>query len=149
MPLQLTAPIYKEFTLDRTDEKYSSDGSTTVLIKQAAQGEHERRQDLFSVLERKYSELDPEEVSLVQRFSMEELKRLEVWLTLCASNILDEKGKELFPSKKLKSDSYPKLSMSRKQFDDAWALLPPDVAAEIHEKVLEVNLMWAGAEGEV
>ena len=146
MALQLTAPIFKTFTLDRTDEKYPSDGSTTVLIKQAAQGEHERRQDLFSVLERKYSQLDPGEVSLVQRLSMEELKRLEVWLTLCECNILNEKGKELFPSKKAKGQTV--LNMTQQQFNEAWSQLPPSVAQEIHEKVLEVNLMWAGMEGE-
>ena len=98
MPLKLVAPVYQEFTLDKSDEQYNVEGEgSKVTIKQAAQREHEQRQDLFSTLERKFKELEPEEISIVSRFSMEELKRQEVWLTLVESNITDEHGKTLFP----------------------------------------------------
>jgi hypothetical protein len=147
MPITLSAPIYKDFVLERTDERYGNDGeSTTVTIKQASQLEHERRQNLFSTLERKFSELKPEEVTLVQNIPMEELKRLETWLTLCDCNILDPDGKALFPSKQ--KSGAPSLSMTKTQFGKAWGSLPPDVAEEIHEKVLEVNFMWRGRSGE-
>ncbi len=148
MPLQLVAPIYKTFTLERSDEKYSVDGEgTTVTIKQAAQREHEQRQDLFSTLERKVKDLAPNEVSIVSRFSYEELKRQEVWLTLVECNITKDDGKALFPTKKVKG-GISQLAHSKAQFNEAWGRLPPDVATEIHEKVLEVNLMWTGIEGE-
>lgn len=149
MPLQLVAPIYETFILELTDEKYKvEDGSsTTVTIKQAAQFEHEMRQDLFSVLERKYKELTPDEITLVQRISMEELKRLETYLTLVECNIKDESGKDLFPSKKAKGKE-PILAMKKGQFERSWGSLPPDVAREIHSKVLLVNKLWAGLEGE-
>lgn len=148
MPLKLLAPVYQEFTLDKSDEKYNVDGEgSKVTIKQAAQREHEQRQDLFSTLERKFKELTPDEISIVSRFSMEELKRQEVWLTLVEANITDENGKSLFPSRKVKG-GYSVLAMKRQEFNDSWGKLPPDVATEIHEKVLEVNLMWAGVEGE-
>ncbi len=149
MPLKLTSPIFKTFALDKTDDKYKveDDASTTVTIKQATQNEHERRQDLFSVLERKYKELVPDEITLVQRISFEELKRLETYLTMVECNIKGQDGKDLFPSKKAKGKD-PVLAMKRGQFDEAWGALPPDVAREIHAKVLEVNLMWAGLEGE-
>jgi hypothetical protein len=149
MPLQLISPIYKTFILEDTDVKYKvEDGeNTTVTIKQAAQFEHEQRQDLFSVLERKYKELTPDEITLVQRISMEELKRLETYLTLVECNIKDVEGKELFPSKKAKGKE-PVLAMRRDAFEHAWGSLPPDVCIEIHGKVLEVNKLWAGLAGE-
>jgi hypothetical protein len=148
MPLELVAPLYKEFVLEKTDEKYGVEGEgTSVLIKQAAQREHEQRQDLFSTLERKFKQLAPDEVSLVSRFSLEELKRQEVWLTMVECNIKDEKGKALFPSRKEKG-GHSVLAMTKQQFYDAWGKLPPDVANEIHDKVLEVNILWTGFEGE-
>ena len=147
MPLKLTAPVYKQFTLEQTDEKYEIEGATTVSIKQAAQHEHMIRQDFFSTLERKYDSLTPDEVSIVQRIALEELKQLEVWLTLVECNIEGENGKPLFPSKKSKVGDL-RLAMQKNQFENNWGLLPPDVAAEIHDKVLEVNIQWGGAEGE-
>lgn len=148
MPLQLTAPIIKIFTLDASDKKYGNEGEpTTVTIRQATQGQHAERQSLFSTLERKWSELDPDQVSLVTQLSSAELMRMEVWLTLTECNLLDEEGDLLFPSKKNgKGDSV--ISMTRKQFNDAWAKLFPDVALEIHSKVLEVNPLWKGPAGE-
>lgn len=149
MPLKLITPIYKTFTLVRTDEKYGTDGeSTTVTVKQASQMEHETRQQLFAPLERRYNNKEPELLSYVQTISMEELKRLECWLTICECNIQDEEGKAMFPSRKSKVGSHPELAMTRGQFNEAWGKLPPDVCNEIHEKVLEVNLIWGGALGE-
>jgi hypothetical protein len=148
MPIQLIAPIYETMTLDRSDERYGNDGEPTeVTIRQASQHEHERRQDLFSKLERKYSDLSPDEVTVVQNIPMEELKRLETFLTLCDCNLLDENGDPLFPSKRDRN-GHPRMSLSKTQFDLAWGKLPPDVAEEIHEKVLEVNLIWRGRSGE-
>lgn len=147
MPLQLAAPVYKTFELEETDKTYEVDEATTVTIKQAAQYEHERRQQLFSTLERKFKELEPDEIILVQTLSTEELKRLEVWLTLVECNILDAEGELLFPSKENK-DGHPRLAMNNAAFVRAWGMLQPDVADEVHDKVLEVNLLWAGTAGE-
>lgn len=149
MPLQLTAPIYETFTLDRTDERYGVEGgeSTTVMIKQATQYEHATRQALLDKIERKYRTDDPEAISFVQNFTLEELMREEAFLTMVECNILDEKGKPLFPSKKVKGGQ-PALAMTRQQFNDSWGLLPPDVCAEIQEKIRGVNFMWkTGGEG--
>ena len=142
MPLKLSAPLYETFRLERSDEKYGDGGEpTTVRIKQAAQHEHEQRQQLFSILRREYENKNPDTVTLVQVLSLEELKRLEVKLTLVECNIQDENGKELF--KFTKSDR-PRIDMTDTQFANAWGTLPPDVANEIHEKVLEVNVQWSG-----
>jgi hypothetical protein len=132
--------------LEKSDARYGIEGeSTTVLIRQAAQHEHEVRQQVFATLERRFNDLAPDEMTLVQTANMEELKRLETWLTLCEANIMDDAGKPLFPSKKTDKD-HSRLAMTKQQFEEAWGKLPPDVADEIHNKVLEVNIMW-GSKG--
>ena len=144
MPLKLISPLYETFELKKTDEKYGSEGEASfVVIKQAAQHEHERRQQLFATLERKFSEIDPNQFSLVQTLSSEELKRTEVWLTMVECNIQDQEGKNLFPSKKDKA-GHSTLNMTQEAFNRNWGLLPPDVCLEIHGFVQEVNKVWAG-----
>lgn len=148
MPLQLAAPLYKTFELPKTDAKYNVDGEpTTIVIRQARQGQHEIRQQIFATLERKYSSEQPNQVSIVSNWSSEELRTTEVWLTLCGSNIRAENGELLFNSEP-DVDGNPKLAMSKQAFLNAWGKLQPDVCDEIHEKVLEVNLAWRGPEGE-
>ena len=148
MPLKLIAPLYETFELTETDKLYENEGDpTTVTIKQAAQHEHERRQQLFSTLERRYNEAQPEEVALVQTVSFEELKRQEVFLTLVESNIEGPDGEVLFPSRKNKA-GHPELAMTSAQFNQAWGKLPPSVANEIHDKVVAVNIIWSGLVGE-
>lgn len=148
MPLKLIAPLYKTLTLEKSDERYGNEGdSTIVTIRQASQQEHERRQQQFATLERKYSDLSPDEVTVVQNIPMEQLKRLETYLTLCECNIVDEDDKALFPSKKDKN-GHPRLDMTKQAFETAWGKLPPDIAEEIHDKVLEVNIVWSGRRGE-
>ncbi len=150
MPLKLIAPLYETFTLDKSDERYGEpdDDPTTVTVKQASQSQHEMRQSMFSTLEQKWKQLEPDEVTLVQRISMEELKKLEVYLCMVECNMLKDEDKLLFPSKKGK-DGNPELAMNKNRFMDTWGLLLPFVAAEIHEKVLKVNPLWSGGtEGE-
>lgn len=148
MPLKLTAPLYKTFTLDKADEKYGSmDDPTIVKVKQASQKQHEERQSLFATLEQRWNQLEPDEVALVQTISMEEVKKLEVYLSLVESNFEDENGAPLFPSREGK-DGVPELAMSKPMFVTAWGKLLPDVAREIHQKVLEVNPLWRGSAGE-
>jgi hypothetical protein len=148
MPLKLAAPIYATHTLDESDKKYGLEGDkpTIVTVKQARQGEAELRANYFAKLERKWNDDTPGEVTLIQNIGYEELKRLEVWLTLVECNLEDENGKALFPSKQV--GGHPVLAMTKQQFFDTWSRLPPDIADEIHSKVLEVNPLWGGALGE-
>jgi hypothetical protein len=80
-------------------------------------------------------------VRFVQRFSFEELKRLEVFLTLKGSNIEAPDGKPLWNFGK---DGFIKES----DFNRGWAQLPVSVAQEIHDCVLEVNVDWQPLLGE-
>ena len=137
MPLNIGVPLEKDFTLDRTDAFYgaSADSPTRITIVQATQGAHEKRAQLFSNVIREMGNTGDDIVRLIQRFSMEELKRIECSLTLKACNIKMENGEFLF-----KFDNRGKISDS--EFKKAWDLLPPYVAQEIHECVLDVNVDW-------
>lgn len=142
MPLKLAAPVSKDFLLERSDEALNTEGDPTkISIRQAAQGEYERRQQMFSEWTRAYDPVTGQD-QVVQRLNVEMLKRLEVYLTLSDCNIEAENAKALFRFKG------GKISMSELEFDRAWAKLPLVIATEIHEKVLVVNPTW-DSEGEV
>ncbi len=150
MPFQISDPIYRSFDLVQTDATYNPDTKTgtTVVIRQARQHEHANRMDQWGKFERKYSSMNPDEVKVVQELSYEAIKLLEASLCLVESNILAEDGEKLlFPSKKDEKGK-SMLDMTTKEFEAAWGYLPPDVAKEIHKKIIEVNPMWGGASGE-
>lgn len=132
MPFKLIAPVEKEFTLDRADKFYGVTGSPTrVIMRQASQLQKERRDELFATLTREYDGKAEDVVRYVQRFSLSELMRMEVYLSLVGANLEDENGRPMF-----------RKGMSEQDFNRAWGKLPPDVCAEIHEKVYEVNPTW-------
>jgi len=139
MPIQLSVPLEQDFPLEDSDKAYGSKDDptpTTVTIRQAMQGEHERRAALFASIVREQSINAPEEfVRFIQRFSFEELKRVETFLTLSGSNIKGPDGKPLW--------KFPRNGqISESDFNIGWAKLPPLVAREIHNKVLELNVDW-------
>lgn len=131
MALKLTAPIEKEFTLDHTDRLFETEG-TTVRVRQASQRENEERAALFQEMIRRYDAND--NVSVIQHFNFPRLMRKQAQLTVVESNITDETGRALF-----------RPGMPGAEFELAWGKLPPAVAWEIHEKVLELNPDWAPA----
>jgi len=135
----------KDFTLDRSDLAYGNEGEATkVTVFQATQAENERRALVHSEVTQiinAQSSMDAE-LRLYQKWSMEELKRIEVYLTMVGCNILDRNGNDLFRFKN--GDDHAHLDMTEAEFRKVWGKIPPDVAQEIHEKVLEVNITWAG-----
>jgi len=148
MPVKLIAPIEKDFVLERTDLAYENEGDPTkVTIRQATQEQNERRSLIHSEVTQIISARSSfgDDLQLRQKWSVEELKRVEVYLTLIGCNLEDEEGKSLFRFKSLNGHS--DLDMTENEFKKAWGRLPPDIAQEIHEKVLEVNLSWGGPLG--
>jgi hypothetical protein len=145
MPLQLSAPLEKDFTLTAIDERYGNTGEATkIRVRQATQAAHERRAQIFSEVARVIKQNDPlidQSIEIRQRWSLEELKRLEVFMTLVGCNILNEDGNPLF--RFAKRGGRTELAMSEMDFNRAWGQLPPDVAQAIYECVLEVNLDWS------
>ena len=144
MPLQLTAPIEKEFPLEKSDKQLGCTGDPTrVTIRQATQAEHERRSDIWAEMTQEVmgDRVSPDSIRLIQRISLPELHRIEAFCTMSACNILDIGDKQLFKFKDGKVD------MQENEFRIAWGKLDPMVVDEIHEKILEVNLTW-GNRGE-
>jgi len=140
MPLQLTAPIEKEFVLEKSDEAYENDGDPTrVFIRQATQSQHERRSHMWSELVQEIigNREAPDAVRLIQKLNIPELHRLEVYLTMIGCNILGENDEPLFKFRD------QKLDMTEHEFKLAWGMLPPLIANEIHEKVMELNVTWS------
>jgi len=146
MPLKLVAPINKEFTLNKTDEYYGVTGDPSkVTIRQATQGDNEKRTNLFAEVTRV---IEGTKIKTSSRWSYEQLRRLEVYLTLVGCNITDDQDKPIFNFRSLQNGNQV-LDMSESHFTEKWNSLPPLVAEEIHEKVLEVNISWDGTAGEV
>ena len=137
MPIKLKSPLKKEFHLTKSDGELGVDGiegdPTLITVRQATQGDHELRNDLDSEFRREY---DGRTIKVVQRISFDDLRRREVFLTLCACNILDEDG-----SKPLFAFENGRLN-NEEVFNRSWGKLPPTVADEIHEKVMEMNPLW-------
>jgi len=133
MPFQLKSPLRKEFRLERSDKEFATEGDpTSVIIRQATQGDYELIRDLLNDYRREY---DGQTITISQRLSPDDIRRREVYLTLSACNIMDEHGKPLFKFEKerLKNEL---------EFKAAWYRLPPVVAEEIHKYVLEINPLW-------
>ena len=149
MPIKLIAAIEKDFILARADSTYGKVGEepTKIRIKQAKQGEKEARDAYFAELTRVSSGYFDPEIKIRQKVSFEELKRLEISLTLIDCNIMGEDGKPLFTFKR-NSEGKQYLDMNVNDFLIRFSALPPDVVDEIHEKVLEVNPSWGGTQGE-
>jgi hypothetical protein len=132
-----------EFTLDKSDKHYGTDGEPTkIAVRQATQAQNEKRSRVFSEVSQVMDGRSPSSIELSQRWSMEELKRTEAFLTLVSCNIKGEDNKSLFKFSKDGGKQY--LDMSDIEFREAWGSLPPIVANEIHSKVLEVNTTWSG-----
>lgn len=142
MPIKLSAPIEQEFVLEKADETYGNDGEPTrIVVRQATQAQNEKRSRVYSEVNRVLSSsLDDGETILRQQWSWEELKRMEVYLSLVDCNIMNEDGNPLFKFRK--NGNHQIMDMTTSAFEKAWGLLPTDVAMEIHEKVMEVNLSW-------
>lgn len=147
MPAVLSLPLEKKITLYLTDEDSNTenpDESTFVVVRQATQREVEKRAELTADASRIFRE-GSSEIEVKQRWSIEEQKRLEVYLTLANCNIgapvsEEEKPHNLFKFTKKNNRGY--IAMSEEEFNEAWGLLPAEWAEQIHEAVLVVNPQW-------
>jgi hypothetical protein len=138
MAFKLSAPIEKRIELNLPTD-VDPDQDTYVVVAQATQREVERRAELFAVASRIFRD-GAKEVEVKQRWSAYEQHRLEVYLCLADTNILDADGKPMFTFRKEGGRS--RLAMSEEQFKVAWGKLPSVVADAIVEAVLEVNPDW-------
>jgi len=136
MALKIDLPTEKVLKLIKADPT----GEAFVTIRQARQAQHEKRGELFAEASRVWTEGN-DQFELKQKVSMEEVRRTEVELTIADCNIEGPDGEPLFKFA-TNSNNTKRLAMNSLAFAKAWGLLPPEVANEIHEKVVEVNLQW-------
>lgn len=142
MSFKLATPLIVQFHLAKTDALFpnSDDPSkTTIEVRQASTGDVEARADLFNKFKRTFDGFG--NFTIEQNVTMDDVRRMEVFLTLAACNIKKSDGNSLFTFKDGKL-------RDRDAFEKAWALLPPQTSEEIHDFVLQHNKLWS-AEGEV
>lgn len=135
MPLKITPPIQSSHILAKTDAHFGSTkgGSTSIMVRQASTGDVERRDDLFAEFKKTLGKNG--DLTLVQRLSWNEIRRVQVFLTLAACNIIDETGEPLFV---FDNNRLPNEVIFNRQ----WSKLDPIVSAEIAELVVKTNPMW-------
>jgi hypothetical protein len=133
MALKIQPPIFKEFTLEKSDTANgNTESPTKIRIRQATRGEHEARNHLFAESKREFvGGRAYETVDL----SRDDLRRKEVFLTLAYANIENADGEPLF---KFKNDRL----VDEFQFIIAWNQLDYIVAEEIIECVHDLNIQW-------
>lgn len=142
----LSKPLVRTFLLDDVDTEINPDRDMSVDIRQANQGDAERRADLYA--NTKQSFINGETAFTVeQRFSYPEQQRVEVFLVLAACNIPIEDPNAKDGQRDLfrfhtRPNGIPGLSMTDKEFRAAWELLPSQVADSMHAKVLLMNPNW-------
>ena len=134
MPIKLSTPLVEDFILEKSDTELKNNGEPSrVTIRQATQGDRERRDKVLYAFERKFK--SDNEIEVTQKVAYDDVIRTEVMLTLASCNIDNMDGKPLFTFE----DGRVK---SEREFEKAWASLPPIVADEISEKVHIVNILW-------
>jgi hypothetical protein len=141
MPVTLKPAIKKDFALTEVDEAYSVSGDepTLITVRQATQGDHERRGEMFTRLTKEYT---ANGTRMYQEFSYSTLMRLEVFLTLAGCNITDEEtGAPIFKFKEGRLTN-------EAEFEKTWIKMYPDICRAIHLRVLEMNPTWNGDLGE-
>lgn len=141
MSFKLATPLVSEYFLTKTDAMYPNPEDPTktrIEVRLASTGDVERRADLFNKFKRTFDGFG--NFTIEQNVTMDDVRRMEVFLTLAACNIKKPDGQPLFVFKNGKLTD-------KDAFEKAWALLPPQVSEEIHELILQHNKLWS-AEGE-
>ena len=134
MPIRIVPPPVKKFILVESDEQLENDGEPTVVfIRPAVQGDEEMRNRLFTSVTSEYVQ---DAIVSSSTLSIDDLRRVEVFLTLADSNLLGYDGKPLFLFEN------ERLSTTEFEFDKVWGQLPNVIAEEIIRYVLEVNQQW-------
>lgn len=144
MPYKIPETIIKEMRLTKLDKAQGikKEEATTVSVKTAAVRENSLRASLFEEYTQEISQDGPER--LIFKLPLYQLMAKETFLTLVGCNITVGKGDDVRPLFTFGQGSNgPFLDMREPEFNAAWGRLDDDVAAEIHEKVLEMNPHWA------
>jgi len=141
MAKAITRPIERVLKL----EKWAPTAETYVTIRQATQDARAKLYEVYDGATQVVGD-DGRVQEWKLSFRREKAKEVATRLTLVDCNIPDPDGHPLFRFK-VATTGRPILDMTPPQFAEAWGQLPPELADEIYQKVLEVNPQW-GPEGE-
>lgn len=119
-------------------------GEATVTIRQATNGDNTRR---FELTEKQQWSRDNDGSALTVIWNPGKIARLDAYLTLVGADLEDEDGNPLFQFQRYK-DGSQYLAMSQDAFNKVWDALPSELAAEIHEHILDCNPQWDTSSGE-
>ena len=121
------------------------DGEAYVEFRQARRGEEEKRQEMLDDMTWVLDNSGGFN-GLKQNQTRTAVTRLEVFMTLCGSNLeFGSEDEEVDPEPvfKFKTDrGVPQLAMSEAQFEKVWNLLPVELAEEIVEACHQHNPQW-------
>ena len=148
MPLKISIPLEETHVLERSDAAYGNDGEPSrVTVRQATQAQNEKRSHIYSEVTNVINRSDEmsAELQLRQHWSLEELKRMEVFLTMVDCNVLAPNDEPLFKFRQKGNKQV--MNMTTNEFAEAFGKLPTDIASEIHSMVLKVNPSWDGPLG--
>jgi hypothetical protein len=144
MPAHVSLPETQEFRLEKLDERQGvpEDEKTTVTIRLATVRQNSIRSRLFSEYIREIpNKGDGTKERVIWRLPLYDLIAEEVFLTMVGCNLTTADGKKpLFRFGNGPMGSF--LDMNKDQFLEAWGTTDDETAAEIHAKVLEMNIHW-------
>jgi ketosteroid isomerase-like protein len=134
MPIKLAEPLTKDFDLIKSDTRFKNltGEPTRITLRQATQGDVASRNEILANYTRNF---DGDRVTISQNVAFDDVKKRSVFLVLVDCNIKDLDDTMLF---KFRNGRPTSIS----EFEVSWAKLPPIVADEMYEKVLEMNPIW-------
>jgi hypothetical protein len=144
MPISIVKPDSTKYFLDKSDAFFSiekDEERTFVEIRKATMREVAHRSELFSEFVQEFNRKDPGVERQIFRLPMHKLYAIEVYETLAACNIMSDDD-TLFHFRTDRSGRRV-LDMTEREFLEAWGLLEPMVAEEIHDCVIKENPQWS------
>jgi len=130
----------------KTFSTVMEDGELEVVIRQARVGDNLRRGEYFAEVTQIYDDAFMGPMQVKQSRNAHEIRRFEVFATLVGCNLQDEDGEDLFRFGN--NDQGAFLDMTEPAFNNVWDLLPMNVAELVHDRVLEVNVLWDPTSGD-
>ena len=135
---------------ERFENITGAEDGVTIEVRQAREGEHIQRQQLFAKTTRIFDTPELGEVGMGDsvRLEMEQnnakIRRAEAYLTLArVAGVVDESDQELFKTADTVDGPCVKGAMTEEAFNLAWNRLPTRVTRAISQKVWEVNPQWS------
>jgi hypothetical protein len=136
MPIKIGPAQVKEFVLSKSDEIFENEGEPSrVSIRLALKGEDDTRNHMFSLIVKEQN-YDDDFIRFSSPISTDDIRRKEVFLVLADCNLADQNDNPIFVF------DNKRISMTEREFDLAFGMLPLSIANEIIDCVLRTNLQW-------